>query len=104
MERNTHPVVLVPAVIGGLALVAVMGMFLMMSGMRMLDCWTAGLLDCWTTEIRGALPITTLLVVVVVVVVVVALNSPQPRSTVQQAISEHRGLALAPHLLIRDAS
>ena len=42
MERNTHPVVLVPAVIGGLALVAVMGMFLMMSGMRMLDCWTAG--------------------------------------------------------------
>ena len=49
-------------------------------------------------------PITTLLVVVVVVVVVVALNLPQPRSAVQQAISEHRGLALAPHLLIRDAS
>ena len=47
-------------------------------------------------------PITTLLVVVVVVVV--ALNLPQPRSAVQQAISEHRGLALAPHLLIRDAS
>ena len=43
-------------------------------------------------------PITTLLVVVV------ALNLPQPRSAVQQAISEHRGLALAPHLLIRDAS
>ena len=98
MERNTHPVVLVPAVIGGLALVAVMGMFLMMSGMRMPGCWTAGLLGCWTTEIRGALPITTLLVVVV------ALNLPQPRSAVQQAISEHRGLALAPHLLIRDAS
>ena len=45
MERITHPVVLVPAVIGGLALVAVMGMFLMMSGMRMPGCWTAGLLD-----------------------------------------------------------
>ena len=45
MERNTHPVVLVPAVIGGLALVAVMGMFLMMSGMRMPGCWAAGLLD-----------------------------------------------------------
>ena len=56
MERNTHPVVLVPAVIGGLALVAVMGMFLMMSGMRMPGCWAAGLLGCWTTEIRGALP------------------------------------------------
>ena len=47
MERNTHPVVLVPAVIGGLALVAVMGMFLMMSGMRMPGCWAAGLLGCW---------------------------------------------------------
>ena len=46
MERNTHPVVLVPAVIGGLALVAVMGMFLMMSGMRMPGCWAAGLLGC----------------------------------------------------------
>ena len=93
MERNTHPVVLVPAVIGGLALVAVMGMFLMMSGMRMPGCWAAG-------QPRYAVhsPITTLLVVVV------ALNLPQPRSAVQQAISEHRGLALAPHLLIRDAS
>ena len=64
-----------------------------------MGCWAAG-------QPRYAVhsPITTLLVVVVVVVVVVALNSPQPRSTVQQAISEHRGLALAPHLLIRDAS
>ena len=60
-----------------------------------MGCWAAG-------QPRYAVhsPITTLLVVVVVV----ALNLPQPRSAVQQAISEHRGLALAPHLLIRDAS
>ena len=58
-----------------------------------MGCWAAG-------QPRYAVhsPITTLLVVVV------ALNLPQPRSAVQQAISEHRGLALAPHLLIRDAS
>ena len=33
MARNTHPVVLVLAVIGGLAVVAMVGMFLMMGGM-----------------------------------------------------------------------
>lgn len=42
MERNTHPIVVLLAVIGALALVAVLGMFLMMggmmSGMRMPGC------------------------------------------------------------------
>lgn len=42
MIRNTHPIVLILAVIGILALVATAGMFLMMggmmSGMRMSSC------------------------------------------------------------------
>lgn len=42
MERNTHPIVVLLAVIGALALVALLGMFLMMggmmSGMRMPGC------------------------------------------------------------------
>ena len=33
MNRNTHPIVVLLAVIGALALVAVLGMFLMMGGM-----------------------------------------------------------------------
>ncbi len=42
MNRNTHPVVVVLAVIGGIASVAVIGMVLMMGGMmggmRMMGC------------------------------------------------------------------
>lgn len=42
MNRNTHPVVVVLAVIGGIAMVAVIGMVLMMGSMsgemRMLGC------------------------------------------------------------------
>ncbi len=42
MNRNTHPIVVLLAVIGALALVAVLGMFFMMggrmSGMRMPGC------------------------------------------------------------------
>lgn len=33
MNRNTHPLVILLAVIGALALVAVLGMFLLMGGM-----------------------------------------------------------------------
>jgi hypothetical protein len=33
MNRNTHPIVVLLAIVGGLALVAVLGMFLMMGGM-----------------------------------------------------------------------
>jgi hypothetical protein len=42
MTRNTHPIVTLLAVIGALALIAVIGMFLMMggmmSGMKMPGC------------------------------------------------------------------
>ena len=42
MDRSTHPLVLVLAVVGGLALAAVLGMFVMMGGtmgsMKMLGC------------------------------------------------------------------
>ena len=38
MNRNTHPIVILLAVIGALALVAVLAMFLMMGAMRMPGC------------------------------------------------------------------